>query len=138
MKLPKSHQEIMALRQLALEDLMAQSDSQLRQEAVEDGEDVDTLATALRTELRGAAAHLLRQRLTDAKKRMVSTAVQPMKPAAYPALETLKRRILSAFESQPELGLAFREGKKQSEADWQTLYDDLIELGAIAPDEDNR
>lgn len=137
MKLSKSYQEVMAMRQLALEDLMAQSDAQLRQEAAEDGESVDALATALRTVLREAAAHVLRRRLTDAKQRMASSATRPMKPAAYPALETLKRRIQSAFESQPELGLAFREGKKQSESDWQSLYDDLIQLGAIAPDEDN-
>ena len=37
MKLPKSHLENMALRHLAMEDLMAQSDAQLRQEAAEDG-----------------------------------------------------------------------------------------------------
>jgi len=137
MKLPKSHQEIMAMRQLALEDLMAQSDVQLRQEAAEDGENVDALATTLRVVLREAAAHVLRQRLADAKRRMVSTTARSMKPAAYPMLETLKRRIQSAFESQPELGLAFREGRKQSESDWQSLYDDLIELGAITPEEDD-
>lgn len=137
MKLPKSHLENMALRHLALEDLMAQSDAQLRQEAAEDGEDVDALAAAMRTALRAAASNVLRQRLADAKQRMMSTA-HPGKATRYPTLEALKRRIQSAFESQPELGLAFREGKKQSEADWQSLYDDLVELGAIVPEEDSR
>lgn len=136
MKLPKSQQEIIALRQLALEDLMVQSDDQLRQEAAEDGENVDAIATALRTTLHGVAAHVLRQRLIGAKQRISNTSTRSMKPAAYPALETLIRRIQNAFESQPELGLAFREGKKQSESDWQSLYDDLIELGAISQDED--
>lgn len=137
MKLPKSHQEIMALRQLALEDLMVHSDEQLRQEAMADGENADVLATALRAELREAAAHVLRQRLIDAKQRMVNSAKRPVKPVAYPTFEILQRLIRSAFESQPELGLAFREGKEQSEADWQSLYDDLIELGAIVPNEDS-
>lgn len=137
MKLPKSHLENMALRHLAMEDLMAQSDAQLRQEAAEDGEDVDALAAAMRTALRAAASNVLRQRLADAKQRMMSTA-HPGKATRYPTLESLKRRIQSAFESQPELGLAFREGKRQSEADWQSLYDDLVELGAIVPEEDSR
>lgn len=137
MKLPKSHAENMALRQLAMEDLMAQSDAQLRQEAAEDGEDIDALVTSMRAALHVAAAHVLRQRLTDARQRMTSS-IRPIKANKYPALETLKHRIKSAFELQPELGLAFREGKKQSEADWQTLYDDLIELGAIERDEDSR
>lgn len=136
MKLPKSHLENMALRHLAMEDLMEQSDAQLRQEAREDGEDIDALATSMRATLRGAAAHVLRQRLTDARQRMTST-VRPAKANKYPALDTLKHLIESAFKSQPELGLAFREGKKQSEADWQTLYDDLIELGAIERDEES-
>jgi aminopeptidase N len=137
MKLPRSHRENMALRDLAMEDLMAQSDSQLRQEAAEDGENVDALATAVRTELRRAAASILRQRLNVAKERMKNTA-HSVKSTKYPDFETLKRRIQSAFELQPDLGLAFREGKNQSEADWQSLYDDLVELGAIGPNEDSR
>lgn len=135
MKLPKSHLENMALRDLAMEDLMAQSDAQLREEAAEDGEDVDALATAARTALRLAVGNLLRQKLVDAKQRMMSAA-KPRKVTKYPTLEALKRRIQGVFDSQPELGLAFREGKKQSEADWQSLFDDLVELGAIVPDED--
>lgn len=138
MKLSKSHQEIMAMRQLAIEDLMVQSDEQLRQEAEEDGENVDLLATTLRTALRETAAHVMRQRLVDAKRHIASTVAKPAEHIAYPALDTLKRRIQVAFESQPDLGLAFRDGKKQSENDWHSLYDDLIELGAIAPDEDGR
>lgn len=137
MKLPKSHIENMALRQLAMEDLMAQSDAQLREEAEEDGEDIEELAGAVRAELRTTAANVLRQRLVDAKLRMNKSS-NYIKATKYPTLETLKLRIQSAFDSQPALGLAFREGKKQSEADWQSLYDDLIELGAIAPDEDGR
>ena len=136
MKLPKSHQEIIAMRQLALEDLLAQNDTQLRHEAAEDNENVDALAVAFRMAFRETSAQVLRQRLLHAKWRMANTLTKPVKPAAYPAIEILKRRILSAFDSQPELGLAFREGKRQSESDWQLLYDDLIELGAIAPDED--
>jgi len=137
MKLPKSYLEIVAVRQLALEDLMAQSDAQLRQEADQDGENVDELATELRATLQNTTAQVLRQRLTEARRRLVSAAASPSKLSAYPALETLKRQIQRAFESQPELGLAFREGKKQSEADWHSLYDDLIQLGAISPDEND-
>jgi hypothetical protein len=137
MKLPKSYLEILAVRQLALDDLMAHSDAQLRQEADEDGEDVDGLATKLRLVLQNTTSQVLRLRLTEAQRRLVNTAARPAKLSKYPALEMLKRQIQSAFESQPELGLAFREGKKQSEADWHSLYDDLIELGAISRDEDD-
>jgi hypothetical protein len=45
--------------------------------------------------------------------------------------------VQRAFEAQPDLAMAFRDGKRQSDADWHTLYEDLIELGAIEPDGDD-
>lgn len=137
MKPTKSHQEMIALRQLAMDDLMSQSDAQLRQEAADDGVDVDVLATALRTSLRESVAQVLRQRLTNAQQRVASPARRPATSFIYPSLEALMQRVQRAFEVHPELGLAFRSGKKQSETDWQTLYDDLIELGAITPDDES-
>ncbi len=136
MKPTKSHQEMIALRQLAMDDLMSQSDAQLRQEAADDGVDVDVIATALRTSLRESVAQVLRQRLTKAQQRVASPA-RPATSSIYPSLEALMQRVQRAFELHPELGLAFRSGKKQSETDWQTLYDDLIELGAITPDDES-
>lgn len=137
MSLPKSHQEIMALRELALEDLMAVSDEQLRREAIEEGDDVSALTTELRSALRRTIGQTLRQRLVEAKQRLDLRA-GAIKHATYPAFETLKQRIENVFKSTPELGLAFREGRKQSEADWQTLYDDLIDLGALDREEEDR
>ena len=79
MKPTKSHQEMIALRQLAMDDLMSQSDAQLRQEAADDGVDVDVIATALRTSLRESVAQVLRQRLTKAQQRVAS----PARPATW-------------------------------------------------------
>ena len=50
----------------------------------------------------------------------------------------MKELIQGAFEQDKNLGLAFREGKKQTEADWATLYDDLVAIGAIQPKQDDQ
>jgi hypothetical protein len=47
----------------------------------------------------------------------------------------LKKRVQEAFVRNPSLGLAFRQGKQQSVADWESLYDDLVALGEIDADQ---
>lgn len=132
----KSREDINALRQLALEDLMAIDDAQILAEAQEAGDDVEATAFAMKTMLREAAASELRSRLLEARQEIARPKRASSSVRTYPALEAIKLRVREAFKSEPALGLAYREGKEQSEADWQSLYEDLIELGAIAPDED--
>jgi hypothetical protein len=133
----RSREDINALRQLALEDLMAMDDAQILAEAKESGEDVEAMALAMKAMLRETVASELRSRLLEARQKIA----RPMKASAgirtFPTLEAIKRKVREAFQSEPALGLAYREGKEQSESDWQSLYEDLIELGAIAPDEDS-
>jgi hypothetical protein len=47
----------------------------------------------------------------------------------------LKELVQRTFQSDPLLGMAFRGGKSQTDEDWVSLYEDLVALGAIKPDE---
>ena len=136
MKTLKAHAELVALRQLALDDLLSMSDDELRQEAREAGEDMDMVADSVRHALRETASAMLRERLSNARQRAQQAPIQTPGSRVYPAVEQIKRLIQRTFESEQALGLAFRAGKQQTESDWQSLYDDLIEMGAIVPDED--
>lgn len=130
----KSREEIIALRQLALDDLMAMDDAQILAEAQEAGEDIEAMANAMKAMLRETVASELRCRLLEARQ----VIARPTKASlTFPTLEIIKQRVREAFRSEPALGLAYREGKEQTESDWLSLYEDLIELGAIAPDEDD-
>lgn len=60
MTTPNVIAEMAALRDAALEDLMATSDAQLRQEAMEDGEDIDAIATCVKAKMRETAANARR------------------------------------------------------------------------------
>jgi len=134
---PNDRAELAALRAAALEDLMATTDADLRREAVEDGEDVASIAEDVKATMREAAAAALRQRMTTARQRMEISRAAGARPAVSirPAIERLKQLVREAFARDPSLGLAFRDGKHQSDADWESLYDDLIILEKIEPDD---
>lgn len=129
----RTGKELATLRSAALEDLLSLSDEQLLQESVEEGLDANALAFEIKSELRNSAAAAARTRLLEAKERMrhpVETRISRNRPP----LQQIKQMIQEAFQSNANLGLAFRDGKRQTESDWQSLYDDLIKVGAIKPD----
>lgn len=135
---PNHRAELAALRIVVLEDILNTSDAELRKEAMEDGEDVAAIAADLKSAMRDAAAAALRERLTQAKARMAAAPIRRAGQPVRPTIERLKQLIQEAFANDRSLGLAFRDGKRQSDADWESLYDDLVALGKIkpAPNED--
>lgn len=133
----RSREEMSALQQLALEDLMAMDDSQILAEASEAGEDVEAAASALKMMLRESVAAELRSRLLGANQEIAQRRQTTASVSRLPALDEIKRRVLEAFNAEPALGLAYRDRKEKTESDWQSLYEDLIELGAIAPDQND-
>lgn len=122
-----------AIRRLALRDLDATSDEELRAEFAADGVDPDAAARAVAAELDAVAAAAMRQRAMAAKARVPAPS---KRPRVLPALARMKELIDSAFRSDANLAAAFRDGKRQSDADLQSLYDDLVELGKIDPETD--
>lgn len=138
MKEARATAELALLRAAALEDLMTTTDVQLRQEARDDGEDLDAVAMQVKATMREAAATALRQRLVQAKQRTRSVAGAQVSPWVRPPVEAIKQLVQALFQTDRSLGLAFRDGKKQTDADWQTLYDDLVAIGAIKPDDHGR
>lgn len=133
----KLRAELIALRNAALEDLMTLSDDQLAKELAEDGQDIATIARKVSDEMRETAASVMRNRLAQAKARATARDLSPPSLTKRPPLERIKQIIQHVFEREPTVGLAFREGKRQTTADWESLYDDLVRMKAIRPDDDN-
>jgi len=134
----KARKEIAALRDAALEDLAKTTDSELRKEALENGEDVGRIAAHIRSVMRDAAASVNRQRLAVAREQM--EAKSRCRPATLirPTIDRIKQIIQAAFTTDPALGVAYREGKVTSTEDWYSLYEDLIKIGAIKPNDHER
>jgi hypothetical protein len=123
--------DIAAIRSAALESLLATTDAELRQEAREDGENLDAMAIQMKTSMRNAAASALRERMAKSKSQSrLKLSIRPPS-IARPAIDRIKELVQDLFARDQSLGLAFRSGKRQSDADWQSLYDDLVAIGAI-------
>ena len=130
----ESQKTLAAVRALALKDLEATSDEDIRAELAAEGIDPDQLAASIAVSLDDVLAASLRQQAAAAKAAMQVRAIP--KTSRRPALDRIKERIAQAFAANPQLATAFREGSRQSDADLETLYDDLVLMGKI-PDADD-
>lgn len=125
-----------AIRVLALKDLEAASDEDIRAELAAEGIDPDQLAASIAVSLDDVLAASLRQQAAAAKVAMQTRT--PPKQLLRPTLDRIKERIAQAFAAEPQLATAFREGSRQSNADLETLYDDLVLMGKIPNTDDGR
>jgi hypothetical protein len=116
---------------MALCDLQATSDSELLKELMAEGEDLRAIAARVRTKLDEAASTVLRKQA--AKTRSITLPTSLIRPA----IDRLKSLVQEALQSRTDLAVAFRDGKKQSDSDWESLYDDLVALGVIKDDSSN-
>jgi len=127
----RAHGEFKRLRDLALRDVMSTSDDELLREDAVEGVDSVQAANALRQAMRVAAAKTVRTARPSTPGHRSTRA-----PAVRPSFEKLKAMVELVFAREPALRLAFRDGKRQSEQDWASLYDDLVDMGAIEPNAD--
>lgn len=123
-----------AIRRLALRDLDATSDEELGAEIEAEGHDPEAVARSVAIELDVIMAAAMRERAVAAKNREGSTNATPRR---RPAVARIRELIESAFRIDANLATAFREGTHQSDADLQSLYDDLVALGKIEPEGDD-
>ena len=132
----ESQKTLAAVRALALKDLAAASDEDIRDELAMEGIDPDQLAASIALGLDDVLAASRRQHAVAAKVAM-QERLAPNK-SLRPALDRIKERIAQAFAAEPQLATAFREGTRQSDADLETLYDDLVLMGKIPAADDGR
>ena len=128
--------EIEAFRKLALADLDALSDAELMAEITDDGGIPQEMSDQISARVDDVVSQFLRNRTAEAKVR--ENSKKPETAIWHPAMERIKQLIEKAFAADPKLATAFRDGKRQSDSDLQTLYDDLVDMGKINPDHDQR
>lgn len=135
MKQSKESKGIGFIRARALDDLAKTSDEEIRNEYREAGQDMAAVATQTHEKLRDVFAAGMRAKLASAKAAAkMSTASQPIN-RVRPAMDRLKEILAEAFLREPTVAMAFRDGKKQTDEDLATVYDDLVRMGIIKPEE---
>lgn len=133
----QSKSEIQRLRDAALANLEATSDEQLLLELKEDGVNPEQQASETKAAMQASVAAALRTKLAVARSAALASAAKRDRPKGRPSLERLKEMVLGALRSNPNVGLAFRDGTRQTDADFISLYDDLIETGVIEKGDDS-
>ena len=123
----------MLLQVAALDELVSMTDSELEQELIGDNESIDVIENQVKSSMREAAAKALRNRLISSKQVSKVTTGANTSVFLRPSIEQIKQIVQGMFQTDDSLRLAFRDGKRQSDADWQSLYDDLVAMGAIKP-----
>lgn len=120
-----------AIKSLAAAHLDDTSDEQIRKEFIEDGFDPDVEASRVAASIDSIVAAFMRTQTANAKHEAASR--RSIIPAVRPSLEKIRALIGRACASEPALAASYRKGSKQSEADLETMYDDLVALGKIDP-----
>ncbi|MBU1223473.1 MAG: hypothetical protein KKA22_02845 [Gammaproteobacteria bacterium] len=125
--------QMAALERLISEDLLAMSDEDLLKEAIEDGIDPATKASELRSSALAKINQAKREKLAAARRGYDASLRESPVAKARPALEEIKRQIQALIRGGASngLSLAFRKGETMSDADWESLWDDMVESGLI-------
>lgn len=124
-----SRRTIEAMQALAGQDLEMADDEQIRREFIEDGLDPALEERRLAQRLDAVVAQFMRDRASAAKAWRAATLHAGPRPR--PTLARMKQSIQAAFDREPRLAAAFREGKLQTDQDIRSLYDDLVSMGKI-------
>jgi hypothetical protein len=136
--LPKNdpRAKIKALERALTEDLCATSDADFLKDFSDDGLDISEVANSMRTSALDLVMQVRRKKLALAKAGSKSQAFSNTDVHARPSVESIKRLLGDLFAAKPALAIAFRQGKSQSDTDWISLWDDLVEIGEIPRNDD--
>jgi hypothetical protein len=135
MKQSKESKEIGFIRARALDDLANTSDEEIRNEYREAGQDMAAVAKQTLDTLRDVVAAGMRAKLASAKAATTASSASRPTNRVRPTMERLKEIVAETFMREPKVAMAFRDGKKQTDEDLATVYDDLVRMGIIKPEE---
>ncbi len=122
-----------ALRKAVADEVLSMTDEEIITDARDQGLDPGHIALMMRTKALDAITTVRKQKLKNIRDNLNAAQAKTIKrPTTSFGIEEKKKRIM-AFLSEPDtnFSLAFRNGEKQSDSDWETLWDDLVEQGLI-------
>lgn len=129
----------LVLRNALIGDAESMTDSEIRDEISGLGQDPEKVASDLRAMAMALVTETRKARLNQAAQRLRQQP-EPTDSFVGRSVEAIRRR-LAALAANPEsmagkkVALAFRNGERQSDSDVLSLWQDLVDLGAVRDDE---
>lgn len=139
----EEREALLRLADTMAEDAFSASDADIAAEAIEDGEDLPSVAAKMLALFERAESEAGQSRMAAARRALDaqrSAAPRLLRLDPAKARERLQRALEQSPETAKKLTLAARKGEDLSDEDVLGMVEDLEELGIIPPegDEDDR
>ena len=121
-----------ALRNAVSDEILSMTDEEILVDARNNGLDPDDIALTMKSKAMDIIANIRKQKLKSIRKNLNAAQPKLVKPIVTLSLEEKKKKILEFFaKPNTNYSLAFRNGDRQSESDWESLWDDIVEQGLL-------
>jgi len=121
-----------ALRNAVSDEILSMTDEDILVDARNNGLDPDDIALTMKSKAMDMIANIRKQKLKNIRENLNAAQPKIVKPIATLSLEEKKKKILEFFaKPNTNYSLAFRNGDRQSESDWESLWDDIVEQGLL-------
>lgn len=122
-----------ALRKAVADEILSMTDEEILMDARDKGLDPDDIALTMKSKALDMIANIRKQNLKNIRETLNSAQTKSIKrPTVSFGIEEKKRKILALLEMpNTNFSLAFRNGERQSESDWESLWNDMVEMGLI-------
>jgi hypothetical protein len=126
-----------ALRKAVADEILSMTDEEILMDARDQGLDPEDIALTMKSKAIDMIATVRKQKLKQIRENLNSSQTKTIKrPTVFLGIEEKKKKILALFDKpNTTISLAFRNGERQSESDWESLWDDLVEMGLIEEDD---
>jgi hypothetical protein len=121
-----------ALRNAVSDEILSMTDEDILVDARNSGLDPDDIALTMKSKAMNMITNIRKQKLKSIRENLNAAQPKLVKPIATLSLEEKKKKILEFFaKPNTNYSLAFRNGDRQSESDWESLWDDIVEQGLL-------
>ncbi len=121
-----------ALRNAVSDEILSMTDKEILMDARNNGLDPDDIALTMKSKAMDMIVNIRKQKLKSIRENLNVAQPKLVKPIVTLSLEEKKNKILEFFaKPNTNYSLAFRNGDRQSESDWESLWDDIVEQGLL-------
>lgn len=122
-----------ALRKAVADEILSMTDEEILNDAKDQGLDTNEIALMMRSKALDTIANARKQKLKNIRENLNLAQTKHIKRSTTTfGIEEKKKKILALLTTpNTNLSLAFRNGERQSDSDWGSLWDDLVEQGLL-------
>ena len=121
-----------SLRNAVANEILSMTDEEILVDARNNDLDPDEIALTMKSKAMDMIANIRKQKLKCIRENLNTAKPKLVKSNIILSIEEKKKKILEFFaRPNTNYSLAFRNGERQSDSDWESLWDDIVEQGLL-------